>query len=313
MRAFRRLLPLLILVCALCLLLCGCGQAADSSGLSGSYDLVGAEDEGTILTDEAAVRAPLHFRLDPGGTGIVTDGERTGRLTWSVNDGFVMVEAGGVLLGGNAEGTDLLLKAAGSDTVLHFVPTASLPEEGSSPASLAEGGGAAAPEGVTPAGDNPAGEWYGWWKITDSDGRMPLSWYDCCARLIQTEDTAYLLTVWDEESSAEAPLASVTFREEGNGHLVSLYGTFLYDDIGYGEWKLDLPAEVLSMEDLKHDADDTVFTCSFYLRSWGDRWQDSPEEQRPFYFDDWYLPLVKKNAPQPDSIPVADLEAEREK
>ena len=319
MRAFRRLLPLLILVCALCLLLCGCGQAADSSGLSGNYDLLGAEDAGLHLTDEAAVRAPLHLRLDPGGTGVVTDGERTGRLTWSVNDGFVMVEAGGILLGGNAEGTELLLKAAGSDTVLRFIPSAvASVDENSSAFPSGEDVAAATRreagplgEEVPPAGD-PAGEWYGWWKITDSDGRMPLSWYDCCARLIQTEDTAYLLTVWDEESSAEAPLASVTFREEGDGHLVSLYGTFLYDDIGYGEWKLDLPAEVLSMEDLKHDADDTVFTCSFYLRSWGDRWQDSPEEQRPFYFDDWYLPLIKKNAPMPDSIPVADIERERE-
>jgi len=305
MRVFSRLLSLLILFSALCLLFCGCGQAADSSGLSGSYDLVGAEDAGLHLTDEAAVRAPLHFRLDPGGTGIVTDGERTGRLTWSVSDGFVMVEAGGILLGGNAEGTDLLLKAAGSDTVLRFVPSVSLPVEEEP----------AAPEEAPPADEDSAAEsydWYGWWKITDSDGRMPLSWYDCCARLTRGEDGAYRLLVWDEEGSADTPLASVTFRDEGGGHLVSLYGTFLYADVDDGEWSLDLPSALLYKEDLRHESDEAAFSCSFYLRSWGDRWDDCPEQQRPFYFDDWYLPLVKKNAPMPDSIPVADLEKARE-
>ena len=66
------------------------------------------------------------------------------------------------------------------------------------------------------------------------------------------------------------------------------------------------------MEGLKHDAENTVFSYSFYLRSWGDRWNDSPKEQLPFYFDDWYLPLLEKGSEMPDRIPVAELEKERE-
>ena len=305
MRGTGRILSFLILLCALASALCACGQAADSSGLSGSYDLAGAADDDLILTDEAATGTPLHFRLDPGGTGIVSDGERTGRLTWSESEGFVMIEGGGILLGGSVDGADLLLKAAGSDTVLRFVP-ADVPSpdaEEEKPADSAENMGA----------ENAAVfSWYGWWKITESDGSMPLSWYDCCARLRQIQDSAYQLTVWDEDGSAAEPLATVTFRDEGDGHLISLYGTWMFDDIDFGEWNIDIPSEVLCMENLKHDANGTAFTYSFYLRNWGDRWKSSPKEQLPFYFDDWYLVLLKEKADMPDRIPAAELEKERE-
>lgn len=298
-----RFLTLFLLLSIFCSFLCGCGQAADSSGLSGSYDLAGAEDDGLILTDGEVSLAPLHLRLDPGGTGIVSDGETVGRLQWSVRDDFVMLEAGGVLLGGSVEGTDLILQAAGSDTFLRFVL--------SDQSAVSSGeDGTELPDEVPAATE--ACCWYGWWKITDSDGGMPLSWYDCCARLDRIEDSVYVLTVWDEDGSADSPLASVTFREEEEGHLVSLYGSWLYDDISYGEWEISVPCTILCMENLSHDAEVTAFTYSFYLRSWGDRWDGCPEEQLPFYFDDWYLPLVKENAPMPDRIPVDSLERERE-
>ena len=303
-----RFLTLLFLLILFCCALCGCGQAADSSGLSGSYELSGAEDAGLILPDGEIKRFPLHFRLNPGGSGIVTDGETVGRLQWSVYDGFVMVEAGGILLGGSAEGTDLLLKAAGSDTVLRFVPSAENSAEPLTDASQEDNAGAAAEISA----ETESYSWYGWWKISDSDGSMPTSWYDCCARLTRLEDEAFLLTFWDEDGSAEAPLASVTFREKENGRLVSLYGTWLFDDISFGEWEIAIPCEILCMEDLEHRAEGTDFHYSFYLRSWGDRWVGCPEEQLPFYFDDWYLPLLEKGSEMPDRIPVAELEKERE-
>lgn len=305
MRGTGRILSFLILLCALAAALCACGQAADSSGLSGSYDLAGAADDGLILTDEAATAMPLHFRLDPGGTGIVSDCERTGRLTWSENEGFVMIEGGGILLGGSVDGTDLLLKAAGSDTLLRFVPA-----DTSGPAAEEEN--AANTEEDIGAEKAAVLSWYGWWKITDSDGSMPLSWYDCCARLSRIQDSAYRLTIWDEDGSEAEPLATVTFREEGDGHLVSLYGSWMFDDIEYGEWNIDIPSEVLCMENLRHDANGKAFTYSFYLRSWGDRWNSSPKEQLPFYFDDWYLVLLKEKAEMPERIPTAELEKERE-
>ena len=141
---------------------------------------------------------------------------------------------------------------------------------------------------------------------------MPTSWYDCCARLTRFEDSAYLLTLWDEDGSADQPLASVVFRDEEDGRLISLYGSWLYNDISFGGWEMSFPGEILCMEDLMHDAEGTVFTYSFYLRSWGDRWEGCPPEQLPFYYDDWYLPLVKQGSAMPDRIPVAELEKERE-
>ena len=307
MTASRCLSPVILLLILVCLL-CGCGQAADTSGLSGSYVLSGASDGSIVLSDGAVADLPLKLRLDPGGGGIVSNGETVGSLRWTVHDGYVTVEIGEAVLGGTTEGTDLLLQAAGSDTRLRFI---SVPATDEKPVS-------------TDSADNPDEEvdfdsdaepycWYGWWSIDDSDGSFPTSWYDCCARLDPQADDTWVLTVWDEDSSRDEPLASICFQKAEDGSLTSLNGYWLYDDIVSGEWVLPAPGDVLRLDDLEHDAAGTVFRYRIYLRSWGDRWRDCPAEQLPFYFEDWYLPLVRKGAAMPDSIPWESLEKTREK
>ena len=75
---------------------------------------------------------------------------------------------------------------------------------------------------------------------------------------------------------------------------------------------LKKPSPALSFENGLHSSGGEVFHFSFFLRPWGDRWSDAPEGQKPFYFDDWYLPLLKEDAPMPESIPWEKLELARE-
>ena len=44
---------------------------------------------------------------------------------------------------------------------------------------------------------------------------------------------------------------------------------------------------------------------SIYLRPWGESWEDvraDDEELLPYYYDDWYLPLIETGASMPEVI-----------
>ena len=298
---------LLVLLFFLLFFLCGCGQAVDPGGLSGSYLLSGASDGSIVLSDGAIADLPLILRLDQGGGGIVSDGETNGSLRWDVHNGYVSVEIGDTMLGGTFEGDELLLQAVGSDTWLRFIPAPPEEEKNILPDDVEK-----YDSDEEDASEQESYFWYGWWSIDDSNGKMPISWYDCCARLDPQADNTWKLTFWDEDSSRDEPLASICFQQKEDGSLVSLSGYWLYDDIISGEWVLPAPGNVLYLDDLKHNAADTVFRFHFYLRSWGDRWSDCPDDQQPFYYEDWYLPLVRKGADMPDRIPWESLEETRE-
>ena len=69
-----------------------CGEAADTSGLSGSYVLKNIEEDGVTLSEGFVAEVGLTLRLDPGGTGAVLnspkalcagDTNRTGFLSTS--------------------------------------------------------------------------------------------------------------------------------------------------------------------------------------------------------------------------------------
>ena len=49
------------------------------------------------------------------------------------------------------------------------------------------------------------------------------------------------------------------------------------------------------------DGDDE-FHYDIYLRPWGLYWDDVEEEAHPYYYADWYLPLIDAGKPMPDAI-----------
>ena len=38
-----------------------------------------------------------------------------------------------------------------------------------------------------------------------------------------------------------------------------------------------------------------------YLRPWGSRWPGS-EDEKPYYYESWYLPLIEAGEAMPDKI-----------
>ncbi len=282
-------------------LLTACGTAGDTSGLSGAWILKTASGGTVVLPDGTTSELPIRLKLNPGGDGMISDGNTEGRIEWNYEQSVLTIYAGSLVMKGYPEGNELILSPEKSEVVLRFAPEQEdQPEEDS--ASETES------ETEFPL---PANDWYGWWKTEESAGEMPVSWYDCCASF-QMEYGLITMVLWDEDGSREDPLSEITFTVEEDGALLSQNGYFLYQDVLCGDWRIQAENKVIYLESLKHESESDSFRFEIYLRPWGDRWKSAPDGQKPFYFDDWYLPLVKKRAPMPDSIPWQKLEENRE-
>ena len=289
--------PILLLLGLL--LLCGCGNKADTSGLAGTYILFRAEEDGVVLSEEQASALALSLRLDPGGRGVLTGGDEEGRLRWSVSGDTVSIRTGTVLLYGTFDGSSLNLRTDSGAQILCFRPQrTSVPETDEA-------------ETAEDTAEVFVQDWYGWWKLEDSSGRMPVSWYDCCAELLPQTDGTIRLRLWDEDGSRAEPLSEVFFVPDEEGTLRSLNGYLLYERVEENSWVLPHPEQIIRLDRFPHNAQGVHFSCSFYLRPWGQRWDDLSAQQRPFYYDDWYLPLLKGRQPMPDSIPWEELEEAR--
>lgn len=286
------MLMLLLMV----LFLSGCGRMTDTSGLSGLWVLDNAESAAVLIPAGLVEENRFTLRLDPDGSGVIESASSQGRIVWKYEDGTVLLRAGESVLSGMVKGNELILYGK-DETGLHFVRDS---RNGT-------------PEIQNPVKEeSPLGSWYGWWKIEDSTGKMPVSWYDCCAVFEAQEDGTILLTLWDEDGSRTDPLSQVRFIEEEDS-LISVSGYFAFMEIQGKEWSLTESESDILIPDIMHDAEGETFRATVYLRPWGDKWSDAPEEQRPFYYEDWYLPLLKQNAEMPEQIPWKRLEAKRER
>ena len=293
----KRFLPGMLMLLLVVFALSGCGRMTDTSGLSGRWVLVRGDSDGVLLPESLIKDNRLTLRLDPDGSGVLGENTSQGRILWNYEDGKIFLQAGDAALSGTVEGNELLLQGE-EETRLHFVRDTQ--EE-------------AAEEKTALPAEAFSGGWYGWWKIEDSKGEMPVSWYDCCAVFEAQEDGTVLLTLWDEDGSRAEPLSQVRFITEEEGTLVSVSGYFAFMEIQGGQWRLTEPDPAILIPDIMHEAEGESFRATVYMRRWGEDWNDTPEEQRPFYYEDWYLPLLKEKAELPDQIPWQSLEARRER
>ena len=292
----KRSLPAVLTLLLSAFSLTGCGRITDTSGLTGLWTLSEADNSAVLLPDSLVEDNRLSLRLDPGGSGVIEGASADGRILWRYEAGVVYLRAGSAVLSGTVEGNELILQSE-DEMRLHFVR-----DDGSRTSEEQEPAKAEA----------FLDSWYGWWKIEDAKGEMPVTWYDCCAVFEAQEDGTILMTLWDEDGSREDPLSQVRFKSEKDA-LVSLSGYFAYMEIRAGEWRLTETDPAILIPDIQHDAEGEIFRATVYLRRWGQSWSSTPAEQRPFYYEDWYLPLLKQKAEMPDQIPWQRLEAKRER
>ena len=164
------------------------------------------------------------------------------------------------------------------------------------------------------------GAWYGWWTMTGCSGAyesMAGKWWDACAVIDIGSDYTGTVTIWDEEYSRANPMseASVTLNSAGvgeHGTVMSESGYFTNLPLEHADWIID-PAingrfpdveNMICIEGWYEDGDDE-FYYEVYLRPWGQLWDDFAADYPddiPYYYDDWYLPLVESGSSMPDVV-----------
>ena len=164
------------------------------------------------------------------------------------------------------------------------------------------------------------GAWYGWWTMTGCSGAyesMAGQWWDACAVIDIGSDYTGSVTIWDEDYSRADPMSqtSVTLNSAGVGEygtVMSESGYFTNLPLEHADWIID-PAinsrfpdveNMICIEGWYEDGDDE-FYYEVYLRPWGQLWDDFAADYPddiPYYYDDWYLPLVESGSSMPDVV-----------
>ena len=164
------------------------------------------------------------------------------------------------------------------------------------------------------------GAWYGWWTMTGCSGAyesMSGQWWDACAVIDIGSDYTGTVMIWDEDYSRADPMlqASVTLNSAGvgeHGTVMSESGYFTNLPLEHADWIID-PAinsrfpdveNMICIEGWYEDGDDE-FYYEVYLRPWGQLWDDFAADYPddiPYYYDDWYLPLVESGRSMPDVV-----------
>ena len=164
------------------------------------------------------------------------------------------------------------------------------------------------------------GAWYGWWTMTGCSGAyesMAGQWWDACAVIDIGSDYTGTVTIWDKDYSRADPItqASVTLNSAGageHGTVMSESGYFTNLPLEHADWIID-PAinsrfpdveNMICIEGWYEDGEDE-FYYEVYLRPWGQLWDDFAADYPddiPYYYDDWYLPLVESGSAMPDVV-----------
>ena len=164
------------------------------------------------------------------------------------------------------------------------------------------------------------GAWYGWWTMTGCSGAyesMAGRWWDACAVIDIGSDYTGTVTIWDEDYSRADPMSqvSVTLNSAGageHGTVMSESGYFTNLPLEHADWIID-PAinsrfpdveNMICIEGWYEDGEDE-FYYEVYLRPWGQLWDDFAADYPddvPYYYDDWYLPLVEAGSAMPDVV-----------
>lgn len=166
------------------------------------------------------------------------------------------------------------------------------------------------------------GDWYGCWQIinagecfADQNGQF----FDCFARISLNDDTSVNLVFWDELQSADSPIAKIqlVLSDSGDNNIVgaavSTGGYFLDSEISETQWSLE-PGwngfdSIIAIENGHYEGEKGSFDYNIILRPWGRTWEDvdaSQPQLMPYFYYDWYLPMLSRAESMPDVFTPPD-------
>ena len=286
-----------LLLGVLCLLFTACGEEVPDAG---RYLCVSVESDGFRWEPKAIFPEGVELELGTGGRGILTAGDLSGTFRWSLSGTKLSLNIGGERASGTLQDGVLDLRLSDGEMLLHFLRE-----------DLAE-------QQMTPLDESAfdalvsqwCGDWFGRWTLRNVQGTFAETWYDCCASIRAVpEDHTLILTLWDEDGSRDVPMALVEFAPDPEkGTALSTWGSFWFQEVGPGDWSLDLSSADFSdmlMLSGHHDGGGEVFDYEIVLRPWGRVWDDVAKKdsfQLPFRYE-WYLTQIETGRPMPEVLP----------
>ena len=296
LRDSGRALLLLSLLGLLLLMLCACGEVTPEMG---RYRCVSVSADGFPFDGEELYAESVELELGSGGKGLLRVGDRISSFRWAMDGASLRLNFGGERCEASLEDGRLTLSLPGERVELAF-----LREDIPAPET-------APPEDYAAAAELWCGDWFGRWTVSNAQGTMPETWYDCCAVVTAEEDGRFLrLRLWDEDGSRAEPLALVDFAVDPAHPAAAecVRGSFWLAELAPGDWALDLGAgeypDSLVFRG-RHEAEGECFDYEILLRPWGRLWDDvqlRDSMQLPFRYE-WYTAELERGAAMPDALP----------
>lgn len=155
------------------------------------------------------------------------------------------------------------------------------------------------------------GEWYGRWMVFDGTGYyvdyIDYS-FDCCM-VIEPYEGDHLISIWDEDfnSYEENCLAEVLVEIDlDKNEAVSLYDSknYFWDGgVGSGDWVIDAEyagvENMLLFESSYTDTNGDYLEYGVLLTKWGHEWNEEDSAAAPYYYEDYFLPLMEQGKQLP--------------
>ena len=277
----KKFLLVFTLILSLCLSLAGCGEAP---GEAGKYNCTGYSYKGLRIFDSSFSQSGSSITLGKHGRGSFSHEGVSGEISWFSGGEYLEIKIGDKSYEGSIKNG--VIELGITDELHVFFDWDQLPQNEQ---------------------ENSSQSFYGIFSISDSQGSMPETWTDCCAR-IDFVNSQPELRIFDEDGSFENPMAQA-YLDVKDGVFYTLGGSFWYDELKEGQWVLDFKGgdypQSLCLEGKSLDKDGAEFGYTIFLRPWGVLWDDMIEinpKYRPYHYEDFYLPLIEDNKPMPDKI-----------
>lgn len=150
-----------------------------------------------------------------------------------------------------------------------------------------------------------AGDWYGWWVVSEvyeGDPDDVGQWWDCCASLEIDRYGNATMILWDEDGSRNDALAEiymdVSIVDGDVAEFCSTGGYFGGENVGYEQWNCrsddDEYDQTFWISSTYNDGEGLHFDYNIYMRPWGVMWDDIEANEPgllPGYYD-WYQEVI---------------------
>ncbi len=277
----------------------------------GTYIAVKAKQNGIEVDMQELFGGELVVELLSRGRCTVTLGEKKGSGEWTLDGNRLTIDDGAATFTGSLKNDRMTLKnLMGYDFYLtrNGVGRTDSDDTNNSPSGFSDD---------TTQADWWNGDWYGWWMISSCEKgyeALENQWWDCCATIELDKDGKGHILIWDEDLPHDNPLAEfalslISDDSQTQGTAQSQSGYFMDMELSEGQLVMNPSGstyENLLAFDGWYRDEKGSFYFEFYLRPWGQIWddwaKDEGEDILPYYYKDFYLPAIEDGELPPYDI-----------